>query len=69
MKSIDWRKVASDNSLSNQFAVEVNNRFKSLFQAIDQENIDESYSTLSKLTEQVALEMLPKKPKRLTHQP
>ena len=66
---IDWRKVAQDKSLSNEFAVEVKNRFQVLFPEIEQDHIDDSYSSLSKITEQVATDMLPKKSKRSIHQP
>ena len=69
MKSIDWRKVAQDKNLSHQYAVEVKNRFELLHDEINQDNVDESYTTLSKLTQEVAEEMLPKKAKRAKYQP
>merc|ERR1712015_151746 len=69
MKSIDWRKVAHDNNLSHQYAVEVKNRFELLHNEINQDNVDESYTTLSKLTQEVAEEMLPKKSKSTKYQP
>ena len=69
MKTFDWRKVAQDKDLSHQFAVEVKNRFELLYEEINQDNVDESYTTLSKLTQEVAEELLPKKAKRSKHQP
>ena len=69
MKCIDWRKVGPDKNLSHQFAAEVKNRFDALHNDITQDNIDESYTTLSKLTQEVAEEMLPKKAKSCKHQP
>ena len=61
MKWIIWRKVGPDKNLSHQFAVEVKNRFDVLNNDITQDNIDKSYTTLSKLTQEVAEKMLPKK--------
>ena len=65
MKTIDWRKVTQDKELSTEFAVTVHNRFHSLYPNIvlDSENLEDSYSNLSKITEEVAKEMLPKKEK------
>ena len=68
MKSIDWRKVAQDKNLSHQYAVEVKNRFELLHDEINQDNVDESYTTLSKLTQEVPKEMLPKKAKSTKYQ-
>ena len=69
MKTIDWRKVAQDKILSHQFAVEVKNRFELLHDEINQDNVDESYTSLSKLTQEVAKEMLPRKAKSTKYQP
>ena len=65
MKTIDWRKVTQDKELSKEFAVTVHNRFHSLYPNIvlDSENLEDSYSNLSKITEEIAIEMLPKKDK------
>ena len=61
--------LAQDKDLSHQFAVEVKNRFELLYEEINQDNVDESYTTLSKLTQEVAEELLPKKDKISKHQP
>ena len=56
MKTIDWRKVTQDKELSKEFAVTVHNRFHSLYPNIvlDSENLEDSYSNLSKITEEIA---------------
>lgn len=71
MKTIDWKKVALDKDLSHQFSVAVNNKFQALYPDIvlEQSNLDESYSHLSKITEEIATELLPKKTKRTSFQP
>jgi len=56
-------------SISSVFTVEVKNRFELLHEEINQDNINESYTTLSKLTQEVAEELLPKKAKSSKHQP
>ena len=66
MRTIDWRKVTQDKELSKEFAVTVHNRFHSLYPNIvlDSENhLEDSYFNLSKITEEIAIEMLPKKEK------
>ena len=54
MKTIDWRKVTQDKELAKEFAVTVHNRFHSLYPNIvlDSENLDESCTNLSKITEE-----------------
>ena len=56
-------------NLSHQFAVKVKNRFDAPHNDITQYNITESYTTLSKLTQVIAEETLPKKAKICKHQP
>ena len=63
MKTIDWRKVAQDKILSHQFAVEVKNRFELLHDEINQDNVDESYTTLSNLLKKLLRRCYPGKPK------
>ena len=55
MKTIDWRKVTQDKELSKEFAVTVHNHFHSLYPNIvlDSENLEDSYSNLSKITKEV----------------
>ena len=63
MKSINWKEVSSNPTLSKEFSVAVHNRFEAL--SVDDElnlnNINEIYSNLISATEAVAKEMLPKK--------
>ena len=65
MKRIDWKAVARDNILSEQFTVAVHNRFSSLRDKLDQNNISTVYNTLITANEEIALEMLPKKTQRI----
>ena len=65
MKRIDWKKVTSDDTLSEQFTVAVYNRFGSLCDALQEPSISTIYDTLVGANEEVALEMLPKKSKQM----
>ena len=71
MKTIDWRRVTQDTELSNEFAVAVHNRFQTLYPdlVLDESNLDESYSHLTKITEEIAIQTLPKKKKSLPFTP
>ena len=71
MKTIDLRKVSSNSSLSKSFTLTVYNRFQALSQNrdLDLENLDEIYSNITKATEEVALDILPKKKKRKLYEP
>ena len=71
MKVIDWKEVSTNTDLSKQFSVSVHNRFQVLSQNndINEENIEELYSNLITVTEEAALEILPKKQKGKSHQP
>ena len=65
MKTIDWKKVSQDKDLCKEFAITVHNRFQSLHPDIvlDADNLEESYSSLTTITEEVASSLLPKKQK------
>ena len=65
MKTINWKEVSSNSTLSNQFSVAVHNRFEALCDGNDLniDNIEDTYSNLIEATETVAKEMLPVKPK------
>ena len=65
MKTIDWKEVSTNKDLCNNYSVTVLNRFQSLTQnnEIELENLEQSYNHLVKATQEVALEMLPKKQK------
>ena len=65
MKRIDWKKVISDGTLSEQFTVTVYNRFGSLCDELHEPSISTIYDTLVLANEEVALEMLPKKSKHM----
>ena len=65
MKCVDWKKVARDASLSEQFAIAVYNRFTSLHDELHEPNISTTYDTLVTANEEVALEILPKKSKQV----
>ena len=56
MKTIDWKKVSRDKDLCKEFAITVHNRFQSLHPDIvlDADNLKESYSSLTTITEEVA---------------
>ena len=61
IKNIDWQQVVSNKSLSQQYTLEVKNRFDLL--AAPEDSIDSVYNNLIKSVEEVALETLPRKPK------
>ena len=70
MKSIDWKQVASDQKVSQEFAVEVHNRFQALpIHFIDNDSVDAVYENLIKTTEEVAIATLPKKKKGNSNKP
>ena len=65
MKSIDWKQVSANPPLSQQFTIEVFNRYQALeMEDINTDNIDIAYDNLIKLTEEVALSTLPKRKSR-----
>ena len=65
LKQIDWKRVAQDSNLSTQYAIEVHNRFSALYSPdITLDNIETTYNHLIKVNQEVALSILPKKPKR-----
>ena len=64
MKCYDWKEVAMNKDLSNNFSLEVYNRFQSLCDASDiEDSVEDIYGTLISCTEEVAKEMLPLKKK------
>ena len=65
MKRIDWKKVTSDSTLSEQFTGAVYNRFGSLCDELREPSISTIYDTLVAANEEVALETLPKKSKQI----
>ena len=69
MKCFDWKEVAMDKNLSNNFSLEVYNRFNSLCDADLAESIEDSYDKLILCTEEVAKEMLPRKKKAQKYEP
>ena len=71
MKAIDWKEVSSNPPISQQFVLEVHNRFQALstVSAIDTDNVETVYDSLVKSTEEVALATLPKKQKRCNNKP
>ena len=71
MKTLDWREVSSNPELSNRFTLSVKNRFQVLSQneEISPENLDDTYSNIIKATEEIALEILPKKKKSRRYAP
>ena len=66
MKSIDWKEVSFNPTLSKSFSVYVYNKFEALSGDIDLnfDNINDIYSNLISATESVAKDMLPVKPRR-----
>ena len=64
MKQIDWRKVAGDGNLREEFTVAVHNRFNTLCDELEDKNISVVYDTLTTANRNIALEMLPKKRKK-----
>ena len=70
MKSIDWKKVASDSQMCKDFTIQVFNKFQLLSTTeVDTENVEDVYSKLIKSTEEVALATLPKKKRRSESKP
>ena len=65
MKKIDWKKVASDSTLSEQLTVSVFNRFSSLRDELQDSNISTTYDNLVAANEEIALKILPKKSKQI----
>ena len=65
MKSIDWKEVSFNPTLSKSFSVSVYNKFEALSGDIDLnfDNINDIYSNLISATESVAKDMLPVKPR------
>ena len=62
--------MSSDPVLSNQFTVDVFNKFQLLFNSdINSDNIDDIYNNLIKSTEEVALANLPKKNNKCKNKP
>ena len=62
MKSIDWKAVSSNKALTQQFSLDVFNKFSALSpEEIDSDNIKSVYECLVKPTEEVAISTLPKK--------
>ena len=56
MKSIVWKQVPANPPLSQQFALEVLNRYQALeMEDVNTDNIDSAYDNLIKLTEEIAL--------------
>ena len=71
MKTIDWREVSSNSNLINSFTLAVHNRYQALSQNQDivPENLEDAYSNITTATEEVALDILPKKQKRRRYEP
>ena len=71
MKTIDWKEVSINKDLCKNYSVAVHNRFQALSQnqEVELENLEQSYNNLIKATEEVALEILPKKQKGKKYQP
>ena len=71
MKTIDWKKVSQDKDLYKEFAVTFHIRFQLLHPdlVLDAENLEESYSNLTTITEEVASSLLPKKQKATRFSP
>ena len=70
MKSIDWKTVSSNKALSQQFSLDVYNRFSTLSsEEIDSDNIESVYECLVKSTEEIAISTLPKKKPRACSKP
>ena len=68
MKCFDWKEVAMDKVLSQNFSLEVYNRFYSLCDADLAELIEDTYDTLISCTEEVTKEMLPRKKKSQSYE-
>lgn len=69
LKRVDWVKVTRNADISGRFAVNVFNRFTPLYSEVDKDNLDSAYSSLIKITEEVALSTLPQKEKANTLKP
>ena len=74
MKTIDWKEVSSNATMSKKFSLEVFNKFQSLANSeINSDNIDQVYNNFITSTEEVALATLPKKKSngrsKLSHSP
>ena len=65
MKLIDWKKVTSDSTLSEQFTGAVYNCFVSLCDELREPRNSTIYDTLVAANEEFALETLPKKSKQM----
>ena len=62
MKQVDWQHVIADKSLSSNFTLAVKNRFDALSSPDD--NTEETYNKIITSVEEIALQSLPKKPKK-----
>jgi len=68
MKTIDWKTVSANSTISKQFSLDVFNKFSSLSTCdVSSDNIEDVYGTLIQCTEDVALETLPKKGEKFTN--
>ena len=55
MKTIDWKEVSPNTTMSEKFSLKVFNKFESLANSeINSDNIDQVYNNLIKATEKVA---------------
>ena len=56
MKSIDWKEVSSNPTLSQKFSLKVFNKFSILSsEDIDSDNIELAYANLVRSTEEIAI--------------
>ena len=62
IKEIDWQLVNSDKSLSSQYTIAVKNKFDSI--SVPEDTIETVYNNIKSAVEEIALETLPKKPKK-----
>ena len=65
MKQIDWRKVVGDANLCEEFTVAVHTRFNTLCDKLEDKNASVVYDSLSIANRDIALEILPKKKKKI----
>ena len=60
MKTIDWKEMSSNATMSEKFSLEIFNKFESLANSeINSDNIDQVYNNIIKATEEVVLVTLP----------
>jgi|TARA_B110001454_G_scaffold215734_1_gene237708 exonuclease III len=62
MKQVDWQQVTADKSLTKDYTLAVKNRFDALKTSDD--TTEEIYSKIITSVEEIALDSLPKKPKK-----